>query len=102
FTTVVASAADIDCKWTWLDQNRDGGPVTMTLLLKSNGTALTGTMDFGRGGPVEISEGKIAGDTVTFKVFRQPGATGEIYSGTISGGELKLTVTSNYLATGGK
>jgi hypothetical protein len=102
-TGLVVAAADIDGKWT-RQQPANGGeaPVTETLTLRSSGSNLTGSIDLGRGGAVDISEGKITGGKVTFKVFRQPGDTGQIYTGTVSATELRLTVTSNYLISGGK
>jgi hypothetical protein len=71
----------------------------VTLNLKANGTTLTGSMVRpGRGGdPMEsqISEGKIDGDNISFKVTMQMGGnsmTSE-YTGTVSGNELKLKIS---------
>src|SRR5579862_3424372 len=93
--TLVASAADIDGKWTREQAGRGGGtPTVQTLTLKSSGDKLTGTMDGGRGGPLEISEGKVTGNMVSFKTVRDAGDKGKIettYTGTVSATELKLT-----------
>ena len=83
----------------------------VTLDLKADGAALTGTATFpafgGRGGggggaapaaptPSPISNGKVNGNNVTFEVSREGrnGATVTKYEGTVSGSELKLKVTA--------
>src|SRR5271156_3916097 len=90
---VVALAADVSGRWTFETEGR-GGAVTNTLALKADGGALTGTISGGRGGDVEISDGKVNGDTISFSVVREfRGNTFTTkYSGTLSGDELKLTI----------
>ena len=90
---VTALAADVTGKWTGEQQGRNGTQ-TVTITLKADGGALTGTVSGGRGGDVEISDGKISGDNVSFSVTRTMGDnTFKInYTGTISGDELKLKV----------
>ena len=91
-TLWVSLAADIDGKWTGQVQGRRG-PQTETLVLKSSDNTLTGTVQGGNRGPVEITNGKIDGDAVSFSVVREFGENKitEDYKGTISGSELKLT-----------
>ncbi len=93
-TLWVSFAADIDGKWTGQIQGRNG-PQTQTLMLKSDGGTLTGSVQGGRGGPVEISDGKIDGANVSFSVVRefQGNKITQEFKGTVSGGELKLTVS---------
>jgi hypothetical protein len=92
-TAMVALGADIDGKYMSEAQGK-GGP--QTLMLKASGDKLTGTMEGGRGGAVEISEGMVHGSDVMFKVVRkgQDGTdrTTE-YKGTLAGSDLKLNVT---------
>jgi hypothetical protein len=47
----------------------------------------------GRGGPIDISEGKIEGNNVSFKVVREGknGKQEQEYKGTLKGGDLTLT-----------
>ena len=93
-TGLVALGAGIDGKWTAEVQGR-AGTQTQTLTLKSAGDKLTGTIDGGRGGPVEISEGMLHGNDVMFKVVRDFGDKGKFeqnYKGTLAGDELKLTM----------
>ncbi len=86
------SAADIDGKWM-AKVGREGN-VTETLMLKANGNKLTGTLER-RNGTVNVTEGMINGNNVSFKVVRdRNGKTvTQTYKGTISGGDLKMTVT---------
>jgi len=65
-------------------------------MLKASGNTLTGSIEGGRGGPVEISNGTIDGDNnVAFSVVREfnGNKVTQEYKGTLSGGELKLTVS---------
>ncbi len=94
-----AMAADVNGKWVSEQPSRNGGPPrTTTFNFKADGSTLTGTMSggMGRGGQapadVQISNGKVEGDNISFDVKRN-GPNGEItisYKGTISGDELKL------------
>src|SRR5262249_2831578 len=87
-------AADIDGKWTRESQGKNG-PQTQTLTLKSAGAKLTGTMEGGAGkagGPVEITDGSVNRNGVSFKVVREVGGNSvtQSYKGTVSATELKL------------
>ena len=86
-------AASVDGKWTAETQGRNGTQ-TQTLTLKTSGATLTGSLDMGRGA-TDITEGKLDGSNVTFKVTRQGrnGATTTSYTGSLSGDDLKLTAT---------
>jgi hypothetical protein len=90
-----ALAADIDGKWTAEVEGRRG-TVTQTLVLKSSGGNLTGSFDGGRGNPVDISDGKIDGTNVSFKVIREFNGNqfAQQYKGALSDtGDLNLTVS---------
>jgi hypothetical protein len=95
-TAMVALGADIDGKWTRENQGKDGKTTVQTLTLKADGSKLTGSLEGGRGGPTDISEGVIAGKDVNFKITRAgrdgtPQTTS--YKGTLlSSDTLKLTV----------
>jgi len=92
-TCGLASAADIDGKWM-VQVKGKRGEVTETLMLKANGNQLTGTIQ-GRRGAAPISEGMMNGTNVSFKVTRarKEKKVTQQYKGTLSGGELKLTMT---------
>jgi hypothetical protein len=87
-------AADIDGKWTAQIEGRRG-PRTEILMLKVTDNGLTGSIQGGQGGPIQISNGTMDGDNIAFTVVRefQGNKVTEEYKGTVSGGELKLTVS---------
>jgi hypothetical protein len=91
-TGLVLFAADVDGTWTMTKDGKNG-PQTTTLTLAAKGKELTGKMDAGRGGPVDISEGKVDGNNVEFKVTRDfgKGPNTQEYKGTVKGSELMLT-----------
>jgi hypothetical protein len=91
-TGLVLLAADIDGTWTAETQGKNG-PQTNTLILTSKGGELTGKFDNGgKGGPADISDGKIEGSKVSFKVVRDFGGkqVSQEWTGTLAGGELTL------------
>ena len=71
------------------------GAQTQTLTLKSDGMKLTGSLDTGRGGATEITEGKLDGVSVSFKATRagQKGDVTTSYAGKLMGDDLRLTPT---------
>ena len=87
-------AADIDGKWTAEVAGRRGNTTTQTLTLKAAGDKLTGSLDGGRGGSVEISDGTIMGNAVAFKVVREfnGNKVEQTYKGTLAGDDLKLSM----------
>ncbi len=101
----VAAAADVTGKWTYEQQGRGGGPPRqVTITLKQDGSKLTGTVPgmMGRGGgggnpppDVEITNGKVDGNNVSFEVKREFNGNTMVtkYEGTVSGDEMKLKIT---------
>lgn len=112
---VVAAAAlaadGITGKWVWESQGfgfgGGGGGMKTTLTLKADGAKLTGTItvpSFGGGPPdpgtppqmeeIQISNGKVDGNNVTFEVSREMmGNTRTTkYEGVLSGGDLKIRI----------
>ena len=90
-----ALAAEIDGKWTAEVEGRRG-TVTQTLSLTSSGNNLSGSLEGGRGNAVDISDGKLDGNKVSFKVVREFNGNQftQQYTGMLSdAGELNLTVS---------
>lgn len=89
--TLAVMAADVSGKWTWEQQGRNGN-TTSTLTLKQDGSNLTGSLSGGRGGPMDISDGKVDGNNVMFSVTRSMGGNSVVtkYNGTLDGDTLKL------------
>jgi len=92
---ITAYAADVTGKWTAEVPGRNGNMQTNTIVLKQDGSKVTGTLDGGRGGPVEIQNGKVEGETVTFTVVRSFGGNEikQSFKGTVSGSEIKFSRT---------
>src|SRR5215475_5436643 len=99
---IAAFAADVSGKWTYEQPGRGGGPGRpVTLTLKQDVSKLTGSVPgMGRGGdapPIEIQNGKVDGDKVSFEVVRefQGNKMTSKYSGTVAGDEMKLHIATD-------
>ena len=90
--SVAAFAADATGTWKYSISTPNGTSRESSMTLKADGSKLTGSME-GRGGPVEIQDGKVDGDNVSFVVVRNfNGNEVKInYKGVITGNEMKLT-----------
>ena len=90
--SLTALAADVTGKWTAQMPGRGGQTREATFNFKVDGNTLTGTVS-GPQGDMDISEGKIDGDTISFsQTMEFNGNTTKIlYKGTISGDSIKFT-----------
>ena len=84
---LVIWAADVTGKWTAQVPGRSGQMRDVTITLKADGQTLTGSIT-GRGGENPISEGKVSGDDLSFKVTTQNGT--QTYTGKVVGSEIKF------------
>ena len=115
-TGLTVSAADVSGTYTWTQAGRNGGPDRKSSLkIKVDGDKVTGTMSApaggrGRGGKadaadgkapapappadIEIKDGKLKGDELTFNIVREGrnggASTTTKYTGKISGDTMKL------------
>jgi hypothetical protein len=96
-SAVCALAADVTGKWTLTPPaGKKSGKAgrEVVLNLKAEGDKLSGTIGAGRR-PVEISEGKINGDEISFVVAAQnkkkQTAVRTHYRGKVAGDEIKFT-----------
>lgn len=88
----VASAADITGNWK-ADLQTPQGQVQVSYTFKQEGEALTGTWQAAQSPTVEITEGKVTGDKVSFVVKLGPsGGLVFAHEGTIKGDEIQLTM----------
>lgn len=95
-------AAGIDGKWEAEIQG-PMGPMTMLFDLKSDGGSLTGTVGNDMMGMIEIADGKIEGDSVSFAQVMTRGQR-EMrfkFEGKLMGDELELTRSMDRPAGGG-
>ena len=95
---VAVLAQAVDGKWE-AKQTTQRGEFTTTFEFKNAGGKVTGTMTRGGGGgggqPVEIKNGKLDGNKLTFDVTTQ-GRGGEqtiSYTGMVSGDSIKFTTS---------
>lgn len=90
--SLAALAADANGTWSGTFHTREGGAFEVTLTLKASGNNLTGSYGQGSQEDVDIENGKLSGDTVTFTITRHPGErTVKInYTGKIEGDTMKL------------
>jgi hypothetical protein len=93
-----AWAADVAGKWNAHVAAAQGqGDSDITLVLKVAGEKLTGTINNTLlPGEVEIQDGKISGDEISFSLKRNIGGadTTVVWKGKISGDEIKFTRTT--------
>ena len=93
-----AWAADVAGKWTATVPGAQGqGESTVTLALTVDGEKLTGTLNNTQApGDVQIAEGKVSGDEISFSLTRDIGGTQTkvLWKGKISGDEIKFTRTT--------
>jgi hypothetical protein len=89
---ITASAADVAGKWVGQMPTRNGDTREATFNLKADGDKLTGTMS-GPGGDIEIKDGKVSGNDISFKVPLEFNGNSFvlIFKGTISGDQIKFT-----------
>jgi hypothetical protein len=98
--SVAAFAADATGSWKWTQMGRQGGtPQEITAKFTAKDGKLTGTVTQpGRGGgapmDVEISDGAVKGDTVTFSLVREFGGNKIVtkYEGKLDGDTIKGTM----------
>ena len=89
---VVASAADITGNWK-ADLQTPQGTVQVSYTFKQEGGTLTGTWQAAQSPTVDITEGKVTGDKVSFVVKLGPGADITfVHEGTIKSDEIQLTM----------
>lgn len=91
---VTALAADVTGKWTAQVPGRGGQTREATFTFKADGNTLTGTVS-ARQGDVEISDGKIDGDHIS---FTQTMTFGDntikfLYKGAVAGDSINFTRT---------
>lgn len=94
-SSVAALAADFSGKWTADIPGRQGNTTTTTFTFKVDGAALTGTIST-QAGDVELKNGKVDGDNISFDVVREFNGNSmtTAYKGTADGADgIKFTAT---------
>ena len=85
--------AKVDGKWTAEVPGGRGGTQQITFNFKTDGSKLTGTATAGQAGEAPIEDGKIEGDTISFKqTLNFNGNSVSIsYTGKVKGDEIEFT-----------
>jgi hypothetical protein len=90
--SVAASAADITGDWK-ADLQTPQGTVQVSYSFKQAGETLTGTWQAAQSPTIQISEGKVTGDKVSFVVKIGPdGGMVFAHEGKVTGEEMQLTM----------
>jgi len=91
--SALAMAADVSGKWNAKVPGRDGNTRDVTYNFKVSGSTLTGTTTGFQGNEIQISDGKVEGDTITFKTKIEFNGNTMVmnYTGKVSGDEIKFT-----------
>ena len=95
FAASTALAADVTGTWTADAVGPDGSSYPLTFTFKQDGAKLTGTVQGPQGDAIEISNGKVDGNNISFEVSFN-GMTIS-HSGTLNdaGDEIKLSTKSD-------
>ena len=92
-TMTAFAATDVTGTWTTQMASPSGESMQITFTFKQDGAKLTGSVVGPQGNAIDISNGKIEGDKLTFEVSFN--GTTISHDGTVSGDEIKLTTKSN-------
>ena len=89
----LAMAADVTGKWTANVPGRGGQTREVTYNLKADGDTLTGTMTGFRGQDLQITDGKVDGNNISFKTKMEFNGNEIVmnYKGVVSDDEIKFT-----------
>ena len=68
FAAVAAFAADVTGTWAGNAKGPNGEDFALTFSFKQDGAKLTGTVTGPQGDPIEITDGKVDGDKLSFNV----------------------------------
>jgi hypothetical protein len=94
-SAVTALAADVTGTWNADAVGPDGQSYALTFTFKQDGAALTGSVQGPQGDPIDISNGKMDGNNISFQVsFNGITIT---HTGTVndSGDEIKLSTKAD-------
>lgn len=90
FSFVAVAAEDATGNWKATIDTPNGTQV-QTFALKMDGGKVTGTIGSEMLGNMQIAEGKVDGDKISFSISSDYGVIR--YAGTVSGDTMKLTIT---------
>ena len=104
FGVTPASAQNVAGRWTAKVPGAQGQAESdLTLVLKVDGSTVTGTLNNSQvPGDVEIKEGKVTGDEISFSLMRTIGQQEMkvLWKGKVAGDEIKFTRSTDGNAAG--
>jgi len=92
-SATLALAADVTGAWTGEAPGPNGEGFQLTFTFKQEGAKLTGTVAVPQGPPLDISNGKVDGDKISFDVSFN-GMTIK-HDGVVNGDEIKLNTKAD-------
>jgi len=94
-SAAAALAADVSGTWTADSTGPDGASYPLTFIFKQDGAKLTGTVQGPQGDPIDISNGKVDGNSISFEVAFN--GIKISHAGTVNdaGDEIKLSTKSD-------
>lgn len=92
--TASAHGADVTGTWSAEMKTPDGNSFPLTFTFKQDGVTLTGTVQGPQGDPIDISNGKVDGNTFSFDVSFN-GMTIHHNGTVVSDDEIKMTTKSD-------
>jgi len=104
FAMSARAADDVQGKWIAKVAGQGQGESAITFVFKVVGETLTGTLNNSQQpGDVELKEGKVSGDQITFSLTRNIGGTDMkvVWKGKLVGNEIKFTRTVDGGGPGG-
>lgn len=90
---VLAGTPSATGVWTGSISGPNGNDFTLTFHLKQDGSKLTGTVTGPQGDPMQIENGKVDGNKVSFDVSFN--GTTIVHEGTIDGNKMTMTTKSD-------
>ncbi len=92
-TATAAFAADLTGKWSGEMPGQNGDTFHITYTFKQEGAKLTGSVKSPRGEDIEIADGTVVGDKISFNLTVN--GTTIWHEGTINGDTIKLTTKTD-------
>jgi opacity protein-like surface antigen len=94
-SAATALAADVSGTWTADSTTPNGDSFQLTFTLKQDGAKLTGTVQGSQGDAIDISNGKVDGDKISFDVLFNGMTISHAGTVNAAGDEIKMTTKTD-------
>lgn len=92
-TSLTLAQSPVDGVWSFAMSSQMGS-VDATVTIETDGTALTGVFDVGSGRTWEMEEGRVDGDSISFKINRDGASMTYVMSGNVNGDVINGTASA--------